>query len=494
VAEVAQAIGKPLMPWQRQVADVALETHDDGSLVYSEVIVHIMRQQGKTTLQLPVMIQRCIGFPEQGRQWVTYTAQNAVKARDKLFDEHWPLIFDSPLRKLARLRKQSGHEAILWRNGSRHTLTSSTAQSGHGDTLDVGVIDEAWAYRDARQEQAMRPAMMTRWCPQLWIMSTAGEDEQGSPYLAGKVKAARERAEAGTESSIAYFEYSFAEDDDPFDPATWWRRMPAMGVTIDERTIADAMESITDEREFLRAYGNLWVPRNVKLAKISDEMWILAGDPASRLVTPPAYAVDVNPDSTWAAIGVAGRREDHLRHAELVQYERGTAWVVPRLVDLGGRWGHHPIAVEARGPAGALIPDMIAAGLEVKAMSTADVVQAHGGYYNGLVDGVVKHIEQGPLSTAVAGAMAKDIGDGAWRFSRTSSTVDICPLMATAAADWLSQSSTDAEMSVFFFEDLDNDCARCEHLRDDHEDQAGYCNITGCHCEAFNNAEEAQGG
>ena len=52
VAEIARLLGTPFMPWQRQVADVALELLPDGSFAYREVIVTVPRQQGKTTMVL----------------------------------------------------------------------------------------------------------------------------------------------------------------------------------------------------------------------------------------------------------------------------------------------------------------------------------------------------------------------------------------------------------------------------------------------------------
>ncbi|WP_230691191.1 hypothetical protein, partial [Streptococcus pneumoniae] len=61
-----------------------------------------------------------------------------------------------------RVRKTNGNEAILWRNGSMHGISATTEKAGHGATLDMGFIDEAFAQVDARVEQAMRPAMITR--------------------------------------------------------------------------------------------------------------------------------------------------------------------------------------------------------------------------------------------------------------------------------------------------------------------------------------------
>jgi hypothetical protein len=48
----------------------------------------------------------------------------------------------------------------------------------------MGVIDEAFAQEDARLEQGLRPTMITRPQPQLWVVSTAGTRK--SAYLRGR--------------------------------------------------------------------------------------------------------------------------------------------------------------------------------------------------------------------------------------------------------------------------------------------------------------------
>jgi hypothetical protein len=47
VARVANALGTPLMPWQRYVADVGGEVDHRGRFVYPLVIVTVPRQSGR---------------------------------------------------------------------------------------------------------------------------------------------------------------------------------------------------------------------------------------------------------------------------------------------------------------------------------------------------------------------------------------------------------------------------------------------------------------
>jgi phage terminase large subunit-like protein len=243
--------GPGLMPWQHELNGIATEQTPDDRFAYRQVVLEVMRQQGKTVDLLAMMIARALRRP--GTQ-IAYTAQTHKDARKRLLDTWWPIIERSKLRRFIDVRRGSGSEAYLFSNGSMLSLVSSTQISGHGDSLDLGVIDEAWAQRDDHLEQAMRPAMMTR-DAQLWIVSAAGTEQ--SEYFRAKVEDGRARAEMGVTEGGCYIGYSFADDEDPADPVTWRRRMPALGITVDEETVATDLE-LMDLPEFRRAYGCQW--------------------------------------------------------------------------------------------------------------------------------------------------------------------------------------------------------------------------------------------
>ena len=270
-------LGPGLMPWQHEANAITTEMDEDGRLIFREVVIEIMRQQGKTVDLLSMMIDR--GLRRPGTQ-IAYTAQTRLDARHRLLDSWWPRIQRSSLRRYIDVRKGSGSEAFLFRNGSMLSLVSGTETSGHGDSLDLGVIDEAWAQEDDHIEQAMRPAMMTR-DAQLWIVSAAGTEK--SSYFRGKVDAGRARAEMGMTDTACYIGYSFADDEDPADPETWRRRMPALGITVSEATVQADLETMKLP-EFRRAYGCQW-PDVAKPGwdVISEDAWNAAYGPGGLL-------------------------------------------------------------------------------------------------------------------------------------------------------------------------------------------------------------------
>jgi hypothetical protein len=78
IARIADALGKPPMPWQQLVYDVATEVDDDDRLVYELVLITVPRQSGKTTLVGPVQLHRVMTNP--GIRCF-YTAQTGKDAR-----------------------------------------------------------------------------------------------------------------------------------------------------------------------------------------------------------------------------------------------------------------------------------------------------------------------------------------------------------------------------------------------------------------------------
>lgn len=445
VAKIARGLGKPLMPWQQLVADTALEVDPEtGRLAYREVRLTVPRQSGKTTLILAKNIHRMLRARAfGGRQRLIYTAQTRKKAREKFVDDYIEEL--KHVRALrGRWREQLGYgsESIRWENGSIWGIESNTEKAGHGGTLDVGDIDEAFAQPDGRLEQALKPAMITRPQPQLWIVSTAGTES--SIYLKGKVDSGRKLAEAGNDTGVAYFEWSAEQGADPEDPATWWSCMPALGHTVTEDAVRADLQSMPTVAEFCRAYLNWWMPRVADDQIIPPLEWLACADPASQIHGAKVWALDVAPNGSRTSIAVAGPRPDGRPHLELVESRPDSGWAVQRLVDLtrahqtarlrvGEKW-RTGLLVDPTGPAGELVPKLRETGVDPYLVSTRDMVAACGGLQMSVRERGVVHIGQQQLQAALDGASRRDVGDGGWAFARKRSDVDITPVVAAALA------------------------------------------------------------
>ncbi len=443
VAEVAKLLGTPLMPWQRLVADVGLELDPDTGLpAYREVWFSVMRQSGKTALALPLEVHRCISPTWGSPQRVVYTAQTGWEAKTKFLEDQVPILEASPLGKLVtksgggRIRRAQGDwGANFGGSGGAIDVLGSSPSAGHGRTLDLGVIDEAWKDEDDRREQAILPAMVTRPMAQLLGFSTMGTD--ASTYLNRKVETGRAAASEDVGSGMAYFEWSIPEDADIDDPEVWWEFMPALGYTISEAAVAHARQTMS-EGEFRRAFGNQKTTSSVRI--IPSAVWDAVQDPDAEPSGELTWGVDllrgVDGHDDAASIGVSGSG-----CVAVVDHRPGTVWLVDRMKQLHGQRGGN-IVIDGGGPAASVADEMEDAGLPVVRLANGGTVSACGRMYDAIADGKVRVYPSRELDEAVAGLAKKTVGDR-FVWARTASTADVTPLMAVTLAATRGSASED---------------------------------------------------
>lgn len=454
VGEVARNLGYEFMPWQQHVCDVALEVDPvSGFLVYRECCLTVPRQSGKTALLLAVMVHRAHAFitAKERKQRILYAAQTRLAARQKWEDEHLDVLEHSRYRRQFRVRKQIGQEAIRWNNGSLHGITSNKDTAGHGETLDLGLIDEAFAHEDSRLEQAFKPAMLTRDQPQIWINSTAGTRK--SVFLRNKVDNGRKIAlaqveifdEYGPHRAIdapmfrgnAYFEWSAPDDAEPGDPDTWWGCMPALGHTQRVEAVEHEFRNM-DLSDFRRAYLNQW-PDDFpdEWLVISQTDWESQIDPTSRPVGRLVFAIDTTPERTFTSLSVCGRRPTFGYHVETLANRPGTAWAIEAMKTLKQKWEGRgwpvTVVIDSASAAASLITELEDLGIEVIKTTAQQYVQACGRFYDYVLQDRVFHLGEARLKTAVSGAV-KRVLEAAWAWARKGIDLDITPLVGATLA------------------------------------------------------------
>jgi phage terminase large subunit-like protein len=257
-------MGRPYMPWQQYIADVAGEVDHNGILCYKKVVVTVPRQSGKTTLILSVVIGRAeAGDRFGGRQTMYYAAQTREKAREKLTKEYIPEIAATKkLKGRYKSRIANGSEGVtFYASGSTLSLTATKIDSGHGSVLDFGCLDEAMSQvDDTVVGGAWEPATITRPMSQIWIPSPAGH--AGSTYFRELVETARTAAETDSGYGIAYIEFSADEKApgfDPYDEDLWRRTMPALGYTQTIEAVRSIAHGGMKLNTWKRAHLNIWV-------------------------------------------------------------------------------------------------------------------------------------------------------------------------------------------------------------------------------------------
>lgn len=444
---IASAIGFELMPWQQHTLDVGLEVDvDTGHMAYRTIVLTVPRQNGKSFWMLIKMLLRMIAMAEYfGRgQRMAYTAQDRNMAKKRLLDELLPMIQDSKAFRGEKGRDvrpgndysftyANGEEAIRWNNRSEVIPLACEEKSGHGLTLDEVHVDEAFHHQDDRADGSLKPTLNTRPDGQFVIVSTKGTWK--SVWLNGKIDAGRLAVERGDLNGLAYFEWSAPRDLAIDDPATWRMCMPALGYTLTEAVVQDALASMPED-EFRRAFLNQTTGQGADQA-LDLEAWGRQGDPDAMLVGEVMAGVAIDPDRTWAAIGVAGRSAKGDLVVESVDCRPGVRWVLSRLADvLVANTYVDGVAIAPGSPAGGLIADLEGAGHRVYRVSPQEYAQGCGALYDRLVDGEVFHRSQAKLDQAAVDAERKSSGDGAFYWSRSPSKegANITPLEAGTLA------------------------------------------------------------
>ena len=421
------------MPWQRYLADVALEVDDAGQFVYKLVIVTVPRQSGKTTLFGAVMDHRALIVP-RGRVW--FTQQSGKDAVDWLINEHWPLL--APFGGEVHLRRAAGSEHIRWRRSAGLIRPFPPTPDGlHSKVADLVVADEVWAFdlqRGRELDQAIVPTQATRPNAQTWKVSTAGDAT--STWWLGCVEQGRAAAEQGRTSDIAYFEWSCPPDLDPCDPVSWPLYHPAYGRTISDKSMESALITLGPD-EFARAMGNVWVSTTARVIPL--EAWRRAAEPEQP--QPPAgrvaLAFDVAVDRSDAAVVAAWRDEAGVAHVEVADHRPGVGWLPQRLAELVERWRPISVAYDAAGPAIDVADVVTRGGLELSGLKAREYAAACAGLLEAVVADPpqVRYRPHPALDAAANDAARRALGD-AWAWGRRQSAGSLAALTASTVAVW----------------------------------------------------------
>lgn len=420
-------LGRPFMPWQRYVADVAGELDDDGLPVYPLVVVTVQRQAGKTTMALAKSGERCLSVPGT-RSW--YTAQTGQDARAQWAElVAYMQTAHVPLNGLVQVRRGGGTESLNFLNGSTLRPHPPIEKALHGKQSDDSNIDEAWAFSELEGRalmQAIAPTQLTRPGAQTWIWSAGGT--ASSTWLAELVARGR-----GGDPAMAYFEWGIPDDLPLDDLAAIAAHHPAFGHTINARAIRQLRAQFPNDADFARAAGNRWT--EVIGGAISAEVYEAAKwpDPIPAEV-PVGYGAATSLDRTETAIVAAAELEDGRLVVEVID-------VIPHahgVHDQVAGWCHDgPLAVDPVGPSATLWDNLrTSTRAEVLPLTTGDVTAACAGFTDGLAAGAIRVRTHPALDAAVAVAVRRHVRDGAFLWARRAAGASVAALEAATLAVW----------------------------------------------------------
>jgi hypothetical protein len=431
---LARALGTPLIPWQRYVAEVAGERRQDGSYEHQVVVVTVPRQTGKTTLIRSVGSHRCLVC---GRD-VFYTAQTGKDARERWMDLVKAIRVTPALAARTKVGLRAGAEQVAFTDGGAFRVFAPTPESLHGYTPDTVMLDEAFALTGSKGELlmgAIGPAQITVTERQLWIVSTAGTAE--STFLHDWI----ELGMAAT-PRVALFDWGAGPDHDPYSLDDIAAFHPGVGFTLNGRRLqaTDVLDNADrlSRSEYQRAYANRRTVTEGNL--VPSELWAgLAYDDAGP--PPPGtglhLALDVAHDRQSATIMAGWRRPDGGVRVKVLRAAAGVSWVVPAAADLAGKLRPRRFLVAGNGPVVGLTDQLRRAGVGVRVLSEREYASAAGVFLSLLDQRQLDHDGTPLLHDGVVGLVTRSSlsGDGV-AFARRSSVGDTSPGVAAALVAW----------------------------------------------------------
>lgn len=422
VAKLADALGVPLLEWQKFVLDDAMTVNDQGLFIRKRVGVLVARQNGKSHL----MRMRLLGgMFLLGERWVSM-AQDRTLAWEQ-FNEAVELVESVPwLRaEIKRVSRNNGKEFLELKNGARWAIKTSNKQGARGTTANLWVDElreispEAW--------KAATPITRAVRNSQIWITSNAGDD------YSQVLNEMQERALSKPTKAVGWYEWSA----DPALPITnrmaWRQANPSLGILIDYDAIetaaqSDSPEEFRTETLCLRV-NNLTSPWPIDaFTNCEDKQLTLNPGP------PTWLAVDVTPQRKRAdLVGCQLLEDGRVAIGLLASWMSDTAVDELAIANEIGKWArtYRPRVVAFDRWTGAAIAQRLAtAGVPVGDVSGANFVQACDQTLSAMNAGRLAHSGQPDLVAHFNACVKKPAADGGWRVVRKGSNSDISAAVA----------------------------------------------------------------
>jgi len=428
VAETAARFGITLKPWQQYALDVAGEIDPaTGFQAYDRVVISVGRRAGKT-LAVWLKLMAMLEHSERGLGW--FTRQSSKEAVLSFQSEFVPLLDRHDAPEDWRAYNANGSERVIHKpSGGAVRLFPPRATSLHGSSADAIVFDEAFAHdRELGNdlEIAAGPLLWTRPGGQIIITSAAGNLD--STWWNDWIAAGRESIAENRGKGTCHLEWTLEAfpDLDPADPATWTQVHPGQ-----LRPEVYENEHARDSEMFLRTMLNVTDRKSSTISAIDQALWVRSGVPSADRVGAVTLGVDAAPMQSHASI-VACYADGGV--VEIVESREGVDWVLGRLLELHDRWDLYGVGVDPGAPIGMLTDAMHTEGLPVQEFTLRQTAAAAAQFSDAVKHATIRHVRDPLFDVAAVSARKRNVGDGAWAFSRLNSHGDVTPIVAASLA------------------------------------------------------------
>jgi hypothetical protein len=428
-ADYAALLGRPFIPWQTELADLAGTLDARGRFRYRRVVVIVPRRAGKTL----VILAYAMALAGQRRMARVFYAAHRRETSAAMWRDDWfPRLEASPLHpRFVHLRRSNGSESIAWKgNGSILRLLPPDGDAMRSFASDLAFVDEAREFTLMQGEDfeaAAFPTQATGAGGQFWIVSNAGD--MSAEWLRKWRDIGRQSIEDPA-SQTCYVEYGAPDGADLDDTDQWPLWHPGLGHHVDIAALLADRESMSPDR-FAAEYLGVWPEAMVDTVLV--DAWNRGTDAGAELVDPVVLALELSLDRDRLVIVAAGGRDGRCT-LEVIEDRPHGPWVTGRVGELARRWHAAAVVWDAAGPVAALAPDLFDLAANCQALQTRAVTAGAGAMYDAVLAGTISH-RGDPMMTEACAKARRRGALGAWLWDRREPAA--LPWLAASMARWV---------------------------------------------------------
>jgi len=232
VKDLCEIVKIPLLPWQEFVLKDMLTVDKKGSWIRKTNLILVARQNGKTHLARMLILAHLIKWETN----VLIMSSNRSMALDT-FRQITHLLENNDHLKgfVKQIRHANGTESIEMLSGARLDVVAATRDGSRGRSVNgLLYIDEV---REITEDGFRAATPTTRAHPNSQTLLTSNAGDAFSVVLNGM----RERALENPPKSFGFYEYSAPQYSKITDRHGWAQANPALGFTITEETLEEAV-------------------------------------------------------------------------------------------------------------------------------------------------------------------------------------------------------------------------------------------------------------
>ena len=418
VKDLCTIVGIDLLPWQEYVLKDILTIDKAGLWIRKTNLILVARQNGKTHLARMLILAHLIKWETN----VLIMSSNRSMALDT-FRQVTHLIETNDHLKgfVKQIRYANGTESIEMLSGARLDVVASTRDGSRGRTVNGLLFIDELREIDEEGYRAAMPTTRAHAGSHVLLTSNAGD------AFSKVLNDLRERALDHPPKSFGFYEYSAPQYCKINDRVAWAQANPALGYTITEEAIEEAISTSPIENtrtetlcQWIDSLSSPW-PHGV-LEETSD---------STLTITPGAltmFGFDVSPSRRNASL-VAGQimPDGKIAIGILETFESQVAVDDLRIAASIKGWAdiYRPRMVLFDKYTTASIAERLAnAGVITMDCSGQQFYQACGDLLDGLVNHRVVHNGQDELISQFNNCSAK-VNDSSWRIVKRKSAGDV---------------------------------------------------------------------